>query len=244
LLNRWSARWDAEAQPGTARPFRLLSAPGLALYGATITFASIDWIMSLEPDWYSTIYPVMFAVGQVLTAFAFTITVVVLLSTRLPLIDVISPGLLRDLGNLMLAFVMFWAYIAVSQFLLTWIANLPEEIPWYLRRTRVGWQWLAILLIVAHFIVPFLLLLSRGIKENWRTLLMVAGLILLMRFLDLLWWIEPAFSHEGQHLFWLLDVAAVVGLGGIWVWWFVRQLQRRPLLPVHGPFLAEAVPND
>lgn len=244
LLNRWSARWDAEAQPGTARPFRLLSAPGLALYGATITFASIDWIMSLEPDWYSTIYPVMFAVGQVLTAFAFTITVVVLLATRLPLIDVISPGLLRDLGNLMLAFVMFWAYIAVSQFLLTWIANLPEEIPWYLRRTRVGWQWLAILLIVAHFIVPFLLLLSRGIKENRRTLLMVAGLILLMRFLDLLWWIEPAFSHEGQHLFWLLDVAAVVGLGGIWVWWFVRQLQRRPLLPVHGPFLAEAVPND
>src|SRR5262245_28360438 len=120
LLNRWSARWDAEAQPGTARPFRLLSAPGLALYGATITFASIDWIMSLEPDWYSTIYPVMFAVGQVLTAFAFTITVVVLLATRLPLIDVISPGLLRDLGNLMLAFVMFWAYIAVSQFLLTW----------------------------------------------------------------------------------------------------------------------------
>jgi hypothetical protein len=244
LLSRWSAWWDAQAHPGSPRRFRLLSAPGLALYGLTITFASIDWVMSLEPDWYSTIYPVMFAVGQVLAAFAFTITVVVLLATRRPLIDVVSPGLLRDLGNLMLAFVMFWAYVAVSQFLLIWIANLPEEIPWYLRRTRGGWEWLAIFLVVAHFVVPFLLLLSRDIKENRRTLLFVAGLILVMRFLDLLWWIEPAYSHQGQYAFWLLDVAAVIGLGGIWLWWFVRQLQQRPLLPTHGPFLAEATPND
>jgi hypothetical protein len=244
FLAKWSSDWDREERPGSPRRFRLLSAPGLALYGATITFASIDWVMSLEPDWYSTIYPVMFAVGQVLTAFSFIIVVVVMLAARPPLADVVSPALLRDLGNMMLAFVMFWAYISVSQFLLIWIANLPEEIPWYLRRTRGGWQWLAVLLIIAHFTVPFVLLLSRDVKENRRRLLFAAGLILVMRFLDLLWWIEPSYPHDGQYFFWLLDVAAAVCLGGVWLWWFVRMLQQRPLLPVHGPFLAEATPHE
>jgi len=244
FLNRWSARWDAESRPGSPRRYRMLSAPGLALYGLTVTFASIDWVMSLEPDWYSTIYPVMFAVGQMLAAFAFVVAIVVLLATRRPLVDVISPGLLRDLGNLLLAFVMFWAYVSVSQFLLIWMANLREEIPWYLRRTRGGWQWLALLLVVAHFAVPFLLLLSRDVKEHRRRLLFVAGLVLIMRFLDLAWWIEPAYPLEGRYYFWLLDVAALVGLGGVWSWWFLRQLQQRPLLPTHGPFLAEAMPND
>jgi hypothetical protein len=244
FLNRWSAEWDTDAPHGSPRRFRMVSAPGLVLYGATITFASIDWVMSLEPDWYSTIYPVLFAVGQILGAFAFTNIVIVLLATRRPIIDVISPGLLRDLGNLMLAFVMFWAYLGISQFLLIWIANLPEEIPWYLRRTRGGWQYIALVLIVAQFAVPFVLLLSRDIKENRRTLMLVAGLILVMRFLDLFWWIEPAYPHEGQYFFWLLDVGAVVGLGGLWLWWFVRQLQQRPLLPARGPYLAETMPSD
>jgi hypothetical protein len=244
FLNRWSALWDRDEQSGSPRRFRVLSAPGLVLYGITITFASIDWVMSLEPDWYSTIYPVLFGLSQVLAAFAFAIAVFVLLATRRPLIDVIHPGLMRDLGNMLLAFVMFWAYLAVSQFLLIWIADLPEEIPWYLRRTRAGWQWLGILLIVAHFAVPFVLLLSRDIKENRRSLIYVALLILVMRFLDLLWWIEPAYPHSGQYFFWLLDVAALVGLGGVWSWWFLRQLQQRPLLPMRGPFLAEAMPND
>ncbi len=244
FLNRWSAQWDTDAPHGSPRRFRMVSAPGLVLYGATITFASIDWVMSLEPDWYSTIYPVLFAVGQILGAFAFTNIVIVLLATRRPIIDVVSPGLLRDLGNLMLAFVMFWAYLGISQFLLIWIANLPEEIPWYLRRTRGGWQYIALVLIVAQFAVPFVLLLSRDIKENRRTLMLVAGLILVMRFLDLFWWIEPAYPHEGQYFFWLLDVGAVVGLGGLWLWWFVRQLQQRPLLPARGPYLAETMPSD
>jgi hypothetical protein len=243
-LNRWSASWDREEHPGSPRRFRVLCGPGLVLYGLTITFASIDWVMSLEPDWYSTIYPVLFGLNQVLAAFAFAIAVFVVLAVRRPLFDVIHPGLLRDLGNMLLAFVMFWAYLAISQFLLIWIADLPEEIPWYLRRTRGGWQWLGILLILAHFAVPFVLLLSRDIKENRRTLIYVALLILVMRFLDLLWWIEPAYPHPRQYFFWLLDVAALVGLGGVWSWWFIRQLQRRPLLPMHGPFLAEAMPND
>jgi hypothetical protein len=244
LLLRWSHAWDQQTHPASPRRFRLLSAPGLALYGLTITFASIDWVMSLEPEWYSTIFPVLFAVGQVLSAFAFIIAVLLLVSDYPPLSEFVTPLLMRDLGNLLLAFVMFWAYMGISQYLLIWIANIPEEITWYLRRTRGGWEWLALLLIVAQFALPFVLLLSRDVKEKRPRLLFVCGLILVMRFFDLFWWIEPAFSHEGQYAFWLLDVAATVCLGGILLWCFLWQLKRRPLLPVHGPLRAEAMPHD
>ncbi len=243
LLNRWSKEQD-EGYPGESRRFRLLSAPGLVIYGFTVTFASIDWIMSLEPHWYSTIYPVLFATGQVLTGLAFAIAVLILLATQPPLDAVVSRRHLRDLGSLLLAFVMFWAYMSISQFLLIWIGNLPEEIPWYLRRVRGGWQVLAILLIVCHFALPFLLLLSRSIKENARRLALVAIFLLVMRFLDLFWWIEPAYPHPHEYGFWLLDIASVAAVGGLFVWWFVRQLRRRPLLPVCDPYLQEAIHHD
>lgn len=238
LLNRWSTEQDRTGDPRLPRRFRLLSAPGLVLYGGTITFASVDWVMSLEPFWFSTIYPVLFATGQVLTGFAFAVTALVWLATQPPLHGVIERRHLRDVSNLMLAFVMLWAYMSISQFLLIWSGNLPEEITWYLRRTRGGWEWLAVLLILFQFALPFLLLLSRDVKDNARSLRLVALLVLVMRLIDVFWWIEPAYSHEGQYLFWLLDVAAVVGVGGVWVWWFVRLLRRRPLLPVHDPLPA------
>jgi hypothetical protein len=225
-----------------ARRFRLLSAPGLILYGLTITFASIDWVMSLEPNWFSTIYPVLFAVGQALQGMAFAVAMLVLLATRPPLSGVIRPAHRRDLGNLLLMFVMFWAYLSFSQLLLIWAENLPEEIPWYLRRLRDGWQWVALLLILFQFGLPFLLLLSRDVKENPRGLAAVAVLVLGMRFLDVFWWVEAAFAG-GMSFYWLLDVAALVGLGGIWVWWFLGQLKQRPLLPLHDPYLPEYLPE-
>ena len=134
FLNRWSREQDRTRDVALPRRFRLLSGPGLGLYGGTITFAAIDWVMSLQPDWYSTIFGVILAVGQVLSAFAFGIALVVLLAQYPPLRDVIQPNHLRDLGNLMLAFVMLWAYMAFSQFLLIWAGNLTEEIPFYLYR--------------------------------------------------------------------------------------------------------------
>src|SRR5262249_34125186 len=140
---------------------------------------------------------------------------------------------LRGLGGLLLAFVLFWAYMSLSQFLLIWVGNLPEEIPWYLRRTRGGWQWLALVLVIFHFALPFLLLLYRDVKENGRALAAVAGGLLVLRFLDVLSWIEPAYPHDGQFLYWLLDVAAVVAVGGVWVWWFLAQLRSLPLLPAY-----------
>jgi hypothetical protein len=201
FLNRWSAQQDKAACPDLPRRFRLLSAPGLVLYGLTITFASIDWVMSLEPHWFSTIYPVLFAVGQALQGMAFTVVVLILLATRPPLSGVIQSAHRRDLGNLLLMFVMFWAYLSFSQFLLIWAENLPDEIPWYLRRTRDGWQWVAVLLILFQFGLPFLLLLFREIKENPRGLAAVAVLVLVMRFLDVFWWVEGPDCHRGPGVF-------------------------------------------
>jgi hypothetical protein len=243
ILNRWSTEQDQQAGPPERR-FRLLSAPGLALYGLTITFASIDWAMSLEPHWYSTIYPVVYAAGQMLSGFAFAVAVLMLLAPGTSLERILTPAVRRDLGNLLLAFVMFWAYVGFSQYLLIWVANLPEEIVWTLRRTRGGWQWLGILLALFQFAVPFVLLLLRDVKENSQRLMLVALGLFGMRFLDVLWWVEPAFSHEGQYFFWLLDVAATIGLGGLFVWAFVWQLKRRPLVPPYDPNLAEALGHE
>jgi hypothetical protein len=238
-------RWSAEEDQGTFNPrrFRLLSGPGLVLYGVTITFASIDWVMSLEPHWYSTIYPVLFAVGQILEGMAFSIVVLICISSQPPFETLLAPVRRRDLGNLLLAFVMMWAYLSFSQFLLIWSENLPEEIPWYLKRTRGGWQWLAWLLVAFQFSLPFLLLLSREVKEDPRRLAAVALLILVMRYLDVFWWIEPAFS-DGVSFFVLVDLAALVGLGGIWIWHFLHQLGKLPLLPLHDPTLAEGLAHE
>lgn len=247
VLNRWSRRQD-ESAAFPPRAFRLLSGPGLVVYGFTITFASVDWVMSLNPHWVSTIFPPLFATGQVLTGLAFAITVLLLLAAYQPMAGVLYPQLLRDLGNLLLAFVMLWAYMGFSQFLLVWVGNLPEETPWYLQRTRHGWEWLAVVLIVFHFAVPFLLLLQRGVKERPRYLAAVAALVLALHFVDTFWWIEPAYNHAGQYFFWLLDVSAVAAVGGLWVWRFLGELKGRPLLPVNDPglprVLEHAVPSE
>lgn len=236
FLNRWSSAQDS-GQPGLVRYGGTLSGPGVVVYGITITFASIDWVMSLDPFWVSTIFPVLFAVGQLLTGFAFAILVLVLLSDRPPLDAFVTPRLLQGVAGLLLTFVMFWAYMQLSQLLLIWAENLPEEVPWYLRRARGGWEWVAAVLFVLHFLVPFLLLLFKDVKRNRGRLLAVAVCLLVMRFVDVFWWIEPAVSHEGQHAYWLLDLAATVFVGGIWVWLFTGALRQRPLLPLHDPYL-------
>jgi hypothetical protein len=244
LLTRWSADQDRQANPERPQRFQALCGPGLVVYGLTITFASIDWVMSLEPHWFSTIYPVMFAVGQILNGFTFALMVLLLLAGRPPLSEVLTRQHLRDLGSLLLAFVLFWAYMAFSQFLLDWVGNLPEEIPWYLRRLRGGWEWLALALVLFHFALPFLLLLSSDVKMNRRSLVRVAVALLIMRFVDVFWWIEPAYSHEGQYFFWLLDLSATLAVGGVCGWWFLGQLRQRPLLPLHDPYLAETLHHE
>lgn len=238
-LNRWSRERGQTMDMPLIRRLQRLSGGGLVLYGGTVTLASIDWVMSLEPHWYSTIYGVIFLIGQGVSTLAFVIIVAALLANRKPLADLIATRHFHDLGNLLLAFVMLWAYVAFSQFLLIWAGNLPEEIPWYLHRTNGGWKWIGLFLIVFHFAVPFLLLLSRRIKRGIRAISTLAIAMIFIHLVNLFWIVAPAFHQKGFYLHWL-DIVAPVGVGGIWIAAFVWQLQKRPLLPLDDPLLEKA----
>jgi hypothetical protein len=236
LLDRWS-RQEEQAPGASARaPIRrrlaLFSGLGLLLYGLTMSFAAVDWVMSLEPHWYSTIYGVLILVGQLVTALSFGVIVLALLAGFEPFADVITPDHLHDLGNLLLTSILFWAYIAFSQLLITWSGNLPEGIVWYVHRSQGGWEWVGLALALFQFAVPFSLLLSRDIKEVPRRLGLIAAVIFCMRFVDVFWIVAPAFYRAGPALHWL-DVVAVLGVGGVWTTVFVWQLKGRPLLPLY-----------
>lgn len=232
FLNKWSLEQDRNADGSLTRRLQSLSGPGLVLYGLTVTFASIDWSMSLEPRWYSTIYGMIFMVSFALAALAFSIVVVFLLSKLEPLSQVASPDRFQDLGNLLLAFVMFWAYLAFSQFLLVWVENLAQEIPWYLHRTVGGWEWVALSLILFQFSLPFVLLLSRTTKRRAGILSIVAIGVLFMHWVDLFWMVTPAFYPNRFHFHWM-DIIAPIGIGGIWIAAFLWYLKDRSLLPLH-----------
>ena len=239
-LNRWSLEQDTGDAVATTRKMRLLSSGGLVLYGLTITFASVDWVMSLNPHWFSTIFGFIFMGSQGLAALAFTIAVAVLLSRYEPMSHVYRADHFHDLGKLLLAFVMLWAYFNFSQYLIIYSGNLVEEIPYYVTRTSGGWVVVALILVVFHFALPFALLLSRDLKRSGNRLIAVALWILLMRALDLFFLVAPEFNTQGFSIHWL-DIVAPVGLGGLWLWRFLTELQHRPLLPLRDPHLAEAL---
>ena len=240
FLNAWSLEQDRTGDPRIARRMQRLSAIGLLVYVLTITFASFDWLMSIEPHWFSTIYGVLILGGQGLSAMAFLIIVLEWLSRRPPLDRVIVKAHFHDLGNLMLAFVMLWAYFSFSQYLIIWAGNLPHEISWYMHRLQTGWRTLGVALVVFHFVIPFALLLSRKMKREGHLIVKVAILILLVRLLDLFWLIAPEFHEEGMSVSWL-DVALPLSLGAIWTGCFIRQLRGRAILPVHDPEFDEAL---
>lgn len=240
FLNRWSLEQDERGEEPAAHRMRALSGGGLVLYVVTMTFASVDWIMSLEPHWFSTIFTVIIIGGQGLSALAVAIIVLAALAHEKPIAEVAAPVRFHDLGNLLLAFLMLWAYFSFSQFLIIWSGNLPEEIPWYVHRIQNSWQWISLALVVFHFAVPFLLLLSRRTKRVSGTLVKVAAGILVMRVVELFWVIAPERSPEGFRLHWL-DLAALMAIGGFWVAFFVRQLGSRALLPRYGDEGAYAV---
>jgi len=240
LLNAWSLEQDRNPDPQLARRMQQLSAAGLLAYGLTVTFASFDWLMSLEPHWFSTIYGVLIFGGQGLAAIAFLIAVLVWLGRRPPLDRIVAPSHLHDLGNLLLAFVMLWAYFSFSQYLIIWAGNLPLEIAWYVNRLQTGWRPIGVTLIVLHFGVPFVLLLSRTVKRSPDLLMKLAVGVLVLRLVDLFWLIAPEFHHTGIHVSWL-DIALPVSLGSLWLSRFVRQLRGRAILPVHDPQFDEAL---
>jgi hypothetical protein len=240
ILSAWSRREDQTGSPSLPRKFRLLSAPALVVYGVAITFASIDWVMSLQPAYHSTIFGPQFAAGQLITAEAFVLMALAWLVSRPPFVDLVSAQTLNDLGNLLLSFLVIWAYMVWFNFMLSWIANLPEENIWFLPRSRGGWQWVAWAIFVFHFAVPFFCLLLRDVKRNPQALGRVAALIFSMHLVFVCFQILPAFPDTtiGEH--WM-DFLTPLGLGGIWLAYFLWQLGRYPVLPLHDLNREEAV---
>ncbi len=252
LLNKWSQQQDAGDVAANTRLQRL-SGAGLVFYAMAVTFAGIDWIMSLNPHWYSTLFGFLMMGGQGLAALAFTIVVSTFLFRHEPMSRLLKPTHFHDLGKLTLAFVMLYAYFNFSQYMLTFAANLAEEIPYMTVRTRNGWQYLALFLTIFHFAVPFFLLLSRDLKRAAHRLVVVALWLIFMRFADIYMLVSPEFAStggnlhllEGEHVSHLfvhwMDLAAPLAIGGLWLWMFFTQLQQRPLFAAGDPYLREAL---
>jgi hypothetical protein len=237
LLNRWSRRQDETGDIAFKNKMSSLSPPGLILYMLTATFAAWDWMMSLEPEWFSSIYGVLFIAGQALVAVAFSIIMLNLLRRFGPLSERATVDIFNDLGNFLLGFVAFWAYIAYSQYLIIWSGNLPEEITWYITRTQGGWQIVAQALIAFHFALPFVLLLARSVKRRVQFLVGISVFIILMRFVDLFWLTMPAL-RPSFTMHWL-DIVTPIALGGLWVAFFAWQLKQKALLPLRDPRFVE-----
>lgn len=239
-LSSLSRRFDETGEPGLRVAMQRWSAGGLIVYMLTGTFASVDWVMSLDPHWFSSLFGAAFVVGHGLGALAFSVLMLVFLSRRKPLNGLVHRERVHDYGKLMLAFTMLWAYLTVSQYLIIWSGNLPEEIIWYIERNTNGWKVVSVLLVVFHFALPFLVLLQRAVTQYPRRLVWVAVWVLAARWLDYYWQVVPSLAHEGPSLSpW--DLLAPVGIGGIWVATLFWQLKERPLLPVREPILQEVL---
>lgn len=238
VLSGISRRQDDDADIRHAQRMQGLSAGGLVIFMLTLTFAAFDWIMSLDAHWFSSIYGVYYVAGAALATLAFTVIMAVWLGGREPMNDVLRPVHFHDWGKLMLAFTMLWAYFSVSQLIIIWSGNLPEEVTWYMTRTDGSWKYFAQAIVVLHFFVPFALLLSTDIKRNARRLILVAIWVLIMRWIDLFWQTAPSLHRHDIH--WL-DIALPIGLGGLWLAFFFTQLKSRPMIPRNEPFLQEAL---
>jgi hypothetical protein len=245
FLNKWSAEQDRTDNPRLASVMEAFSGPGLILWGIVITYSSIDWVMSIEPLWFSTIYGMIFMVVEALVAMAFVIFILRMLADSEPIKRIVTASQFNDLGNLMLTFVMLWAYLSFSQFLIIWAGNLKDEIPWYMARAFGGWGALAVFLMVMHFAVPFLLLLQRGVKRRLRSLSALSALMVVVTLADVYWLVVPAFANERYtpQLHWS-DLFALIGIGGVWVGTYIWQLKKMPLLPLHDPRFEGALQHE
>jgi hypothetical protein len=240
LFNKMSRQQDANRDDRALRArLKFWAGPGIILYIFGMTFAAIDWAMSLSPHWASTIYGFLFIAGQAISAMSLMIIVVIMCSNAEPFSHFIQKRHLHDLGKLLFAFNMLWAYFGFSQLLIIWAGNQPEEISFNKSRLYGGWGVVAVMVLVLHFFIPFFALLSRDLKRNQALLPKIAIWLIAMRCVDLYWLTRPEFTSHALPTLW--DLAAVLALGGIWLWFFAKQLKQQPLLPLGEPKLAEAI---
>jgi len=243
LFNALSAQQDLNKDDRKLRArIKFFAGPGIILYVFAMSFAAIDWVMSLSPHWASTIYGFMFVAGQAISAMSLMILVIVMLADSEPFSHYIQERHLHDLGKFLFAFNMLWAYFSFSQLLIIWSGNQPEEITFYHERLQGAWGFVAVGVLLLHFFLPFLVLLSHDVKRNKRLIPIVAAWMIAMRVLDLYWLTRPEFTRMALPNLW--DLAAILGLGGLWFWFFAAQLKRRPLLPLGDPKLEEAIANN
>lgn len=242
LYLRGSARQDREPEVSGRIGYRLKNSAGLwvVLYVLTMTFAGRDWAMSLTPEWWSGIYPVILMISQAIMAVSFIILVMVSLAGRNARIDdLLTAKRLQDLGNFLMAFLMFWAYVSFSQLIIIWSGNVSELAPWYVERMAPGWLSVGGFLLAFGFLAPFLILFSRWVKRKRSALAAVAAWAIFVQLLNLVYFVVPAFERPGFPIT-LSDVLLWVGIGGVWLFFYLRRLGAHPILPAHDPRLKGA----
>ena len=239
FLTKWSAEQDTPPLRDNSAKFKVVAGPGLILYGGTISFAAIDWVMSIDPSWTSTIFGLLVLAGQLILALSFAVIIERILYRYKPMSDLLKPDFVHDHGKFMLTFIMLWAYFSFSQWLIIWSGNLPEEITWYIRRLSGGWGIFALILVLFNFSIPFALLLSRPFKRDVTKLVYLAAWLIFMRWVDMLWYIEPTFSPT-IHIT-IADIVVPIAIGGLWCWYFFRNLNSMPLLPQYDVYAKQVL---
>jgi len=233
-LRQWSLLQDSTPDPEPTRKARVLSGIGVVAYSLLGTFAYIDWIMSLEKHWRSTMFGVIMLIGQILVAYAFSVVILSLVKDYEPFATVTTRTHYHHLGNLLLTFVLFWTYISFGQLLIIYSGDIPEEIEWYLHRIAGNWKWVVAALALFHFFVPFFLLLFRTVKRHVFSLSILAGVLFIMHIVDAYWLVMPTLHTKGISLSWL-DFTLPIGIGAIWLSFFISRLKAAALLPQHDP---------
>jgi hypothetical protein len=239
-LYKLSISQDKEYDENRTSRMRRISAPGMVAFALTLTFASFDWLMSLNASWYSTAFGVYIFSGGVLACLAFLTLIVIHLNRLGYLKDVITLEHYHDLGKLIFTFVVFWGYIAFAQYFLIWYGNIPEETAWYHLRWGGLWSVISMLIVFGHFVFPFMVLITRGAKRSLPMMTFMGFWLLLMHWVDLYWVIIPGHTEHIPQAFWI-DCATMAGIGGIFIWYFMRRLSSQALVPVNDPRLQASI---